>query len=318
MGFVPRRGGDSNGARTGVAPSRHRCHSFRQEKTKPLAVRGLDACRAIVGVDFPSSNRTSSATSVRGEYNAVIALKVESEMCVPPGQRLHGIHSQADPYIDTLVAIDSLLSARGNKQSVLCYGVSDVAAGTERVFSLFRKNKPAPDFDYLVARYEQLAPLVELATQTSFAPLIKQAILEVYRSGMVFHVLFILSDGQVSKEGLEETKEAMILASDFPLFIVMIGVGDGPWEKIESLTEFMPQRPRLNCHFVEPGVLFSGVAPGIQQKSSKRLVSTILSAIEAHFMSWQDNLKDQVNNEWILAIVGSISSDLSTGPFQFH
>jgi len=47
-----------------------------------------------------------------------------------------------------------------------------------------------------------------------------------------FHVLLILCDGQVTSE--RETAEAIVEASNFPLAIVVVGVGDGPWDHVRE------------------------------------------------------------------------------------
>jgi hypothetical protein len=55
-----------------------------------------------------------------------------------------------------------------------------------------------------------------------------------------FHILFILADGQM--EDADPTLEALVDASNFPLSIVMIGVGDGPWGLMEDCDDLLPSR----------------------------------------------------------------------------
>ncbi|KAI5060079.1 hypothetical protein GOP47_0024499 [Adiantum capillus-veneris] len=90
-----------------------------------------------------------------------------------------------------------------------------------------------------------------LARPTSFAPLIHTAIDIVRQSGNRFHILLIIADGQVTWDiGLnggrlsqqeKETIDAIVAArydikkhNNYPLSIVMVGVGDGPWHTIDD------------------------------------------------------------------------------------
>jgi E3 ubiquitin-protein ligase RGLG len=87
---------------------------------------------------------------------------------------------------------------------------------------------------------------------TSFAPIIDAAVDIVEESGGQYHVLIIIADGQVTRSidtspgnlSPQErmTIEAIVAASAYPLSIVLIGVGDGPWDMMQQFDDNIPAR----------------------------------------------------------------------------
>ncbi|PON49370.1 Copine, partial [Parasponia andersonii] len=95
---------------------------------------------------------------------------------------------------------------------------------------------------------------------TSFAPIIDAAIDIVDRSNGQYHVLVIIADGQVTRNPdtppgrfspqEQATVDSIVAASEYPLSIILVGVGDGPWDAMQQFDDNIPQRSFDNFQFV--------------------------------------------------------------------
>jgi len=111
--------------------------------------------------------------------------------------------------------------------------------------------QPCRGLEEVLERYRTLTPYVTLSGPTSFAPVIYHACEIVQSRGNSYHILVIIADGVVTTGMHEEqTIQAIVAASSLPLSIVMVGVGDGPFDTMERFDDKVPNRKFDNFQFV--------------------------------------------------------------------
>lgn len=189
----------------------------------------------IVGVDFTSSN-------------------LETGKRCYGGLSLHDVNavarSEYNPYLQALHLLAEACQEMQADRKLYAYGFGDAQSGADYIFSFHRNDGPLTGFDELIHRYTEIAKAITLGGPTSFAPLIRQAIKRV-RETRDYHILFIFADGNVSQSDKLATELALQEASRYPLSIVMVGVGDGPWDIMVKYDDKLKRRCFDNFQFVE-------------------------------------------------------------------
>ncbi|KAK5833420.1 hypothetical protein PVK06_017246 [Gossypium arboreum] len=209
--------------------------------TAALAQAGLESSNLIVGIDFTKSNEWTGARS----FNR---------------KSLHHIGNGQNPYEQAISIIGQSLSAFDEDNLIPCYGFGDASTHDQDVFSFYPEERFCNGFEEVLARYREIVPQLRLAGPTSFAPIIEMAMTIVEQSGGQYHVLLIIADGQVTRSvdtqhgqlspQEQKTIDAIVRASEFPLSIVLVGVGDGPWDMMREFDDNIPARAFDNFQFV--------------------------------------------------------------------
>ncbi|KAG8075328.1 hypothetical protein GUJ93_ZPchr0006g44518 [Zizania palustris] len=209
--------------------------------TEALAQAGLESSNLIVGIDFTKSNEWTGKLSF-------------NRRC------LHDIGSTPNPYEQAISIIGRTLSVFDEDNLIPCFGFGDASTHDQEVFSFYPENRPCNGFEEALERYREIVPTLRLAGPTSFAPIIETAIGIVDNTGGQYHVLLIIADGQVTRSvdtqsgqlspQERDTIDAIVKASQFPLSIVLVGVGDGPWDMMHQFDDNIPARSFDNFQFV--------------------------------------------------------------------
>ncbi|CAL9152843.1 E3 ubiquitin-protein ligase RGLG2-like [Musa acuminata AAA Group] len=212
-----------------------------EQVTEALAQAGLESSNLIVGIDLTKSNEWTGKFSFGG-------------------RSLHHIGDTPNPYEQAISIIGRTLSAFDEDNLIPCFGFGDASTHDRDVFSFCPDGRPCNGFQDTLVQYRELLPHLRLAGPTSFAPIIEMAMTIVEQSGGQYHVLLIIADGQVTRSvdtqfghlssQEQKTVDAIVKASEFPLSIILVGVGDGPWDMMKEFDDNIPARSFDNFQFV--------------------------------------------------------------------
>ncbi|KZV32887.1 hypothetical protein F511_01398 [Dorcoceras hygrometricum] len=204
-----------------------------EQVRQALIDSGLESSNLIVAVDFTKSNEWTGKMS----FNR---------------QSLHHLGDGMNPYEHAISIIGKTLSGFDEDNLIPCFGFGDVTTHDRDVFSFYPDHRPCDGFEEALKRYRELVGDIKLAGPTSFGPIIETAIGIVDSSGGQYHVLLIIADGQVTRTvdtgpgqfspQERSTIDGIVKASMYPLSIVVVGVGDGPWDTMREFDDNIPAR----------------------------------------------------------------------------
>ncbi|KAF7075207.1 hypothetical protein CFC21_079998 [Triticum aestivum] len=256
----PARAGGANKPRLDRRYSRI-ADDFRsvEQVTDALAQAGLESSNLIVGIDFTKSNEWTGKFSFHG-------------------RSLHHISNVPNPYEQGISILGQTLSKFDEDNLIPCFGFGDASTHDQDVFCFYPDERPCNGFSEALERYRELVPHLRLAGPTSFAPIIEMAMTIVEQSGGQYHVLLIIADGQVTRSvdtasgqlssQEQKTVDAIVRASELPLSIVLVGVGDGPWDMMKEFDDNIPARAFDNFQFVNFSEIMSKNMPQSRKEAA--------------------------------------------------
>ncbi|XP_039012255.1 E3 ubiquitin-protein ligase RGLG4-like isoform X2 [Hibiscus syriacus] len=220
--------------------------STLDQVTKALREAGLESSNVILGIDFTKSNEWTGKVSFNN-------------------RSLHAIGDTPNPYEQAIMIIGKTLAPFDEDNLIPCFGFGDATTHDTEIFSFHSDHSSCHGFEEVLDCYRKIVPNLRLAGPTSYAPVIDAAVDIVENSGGQFHVLVIVADGQVTRSvntrdgelspQEEKTIGAIVNASLYPLSIVLVGVGDGPWDDMKKFDDMIPSRDFDNFQFVN----FTGI-----------------------------------------------------------
>lgn len=199
-----------------------------KEVSHEIQKEGIESCGLIFGIDYTTSNKVQGMKTFNG-------------------WSLHDTRQQkANPYQQVISILGETLEPFDDDGIIPAYGFGDFVTKDKDIFPL-KVEGECEGFCDVLDVYNERTPNIRFGGPTNFAPLIEKAI-EIVKETKQYHILVIVADGQVTSE--DATVNAIVQASKYPLSIVLIGVGDGPWERMEEFDDELPDRKFDNFQFV--------------------------------------------------------------------
>lgn len=215
--------------------------STLEQVTEALREAGLESSNLILGIDFTKSNEWTGKVSFNN-------------------RSLHAIGHTRNPYEKAISIVGKTLAPFDEDNLIPCFGFGDATTHDQEVFSFHSDHSPCHGFEEVLDCYRRVAPNIKLSGPTSYGPVVDAAIDVVEKSGGQYHILVIIADGQVTRSAdirekelspqEEKTIQSIVNASVHPLSIVLVGVGDGPWEDMKKFDDKIPARKFDNFQFV--------------------------------------------------------------------
>ena len=220
---------DSSPTKTPLEVITARFSSLKEVSTACRSA-GLDSSNLIIGIDFTASNEWQGKKNFKRNC-------------------LHEINGNKinNPYQKVIWILGNTLKPFDDDNLIPAYGFGDIETTDKSVFPFKSNGDPCVGFEEVLQCYNDIARGVTLSGPTNFAPVIDKAI-EIVKSTQSYHILVIIADGQVTEE--DPTIDSIVRASDYPLSIIVVGVGDGPWEIMHEFDHRLPRRKFDNFHFV--------------------------------------------------------------------
>ena len=103
-------------------------------------------------------------------------------------------------------------------------------------FTLNGKRSPLiSGLDGLIDEYRRACKETTLWGPTFFSLVLERVLkhMEINVSSPMYHILLFLTDGNI--HDLRETVDCMVKCSNFPLSIIIVGIGDGDFSSMEFL-----------------------------------------------------------------------------------
>ena len=199
-----------------------------EDLQEALQKAGLESSNLIIGIDYTGSNASSGMKTY--------------------GKNLHSNdESNPNPYIRVMDILGRTMEKFDDDRLIPVFGFGDAKTTDRSVFNINKSGQPCHGIQEALTTYKEVTKTLTLSGPTSFVPLVKEAI-SIVKKTKQYHILVIICDGQVTD--VDANRKIIEEASEYPLSIICVGVGDGPFGIMEKFDDVIKKSKFDNFNFV--------------------------------------------------------------------
>lgn len=158
---------------------------------------------------------------------------------------------ELNPYEDVLNSMSRAVQTLTASNRIHVVGFGDTETNDTGIFCVAKRARgllagsviqdlardctPCVGVEGVMDSYRRAVPHTTKNGPTSFVPLIEAVTARMDKHGRRYCFVFIIGDGEVSDP--DANAHAIGRASHYPISISMIGVGDGPWDKMSEFDD---------------------------------------------------------------------------------
>ena len=172
-----------------------------------------------IGIDFTGSNGHPLDD---GTLHSIKGKKPNGyERAIRPCRDIVAYYD--DDQLFPVYGFGAIVNNSKNKESSMCFNIN------------FEENPDINTIDNVLKIYHKCIEKDKLtfAGPTEFAPIINAVISRIKNKQLEYHILMILTDGVI--DDLQQTIDALVEGSFEPLSVIIIGIGDADFKKMEIL-----------------------------------------------------------------------------------
>eukprot|EP00767_Chilomastix_cuspidata_P000574 gnl/Chilomastix_cuspidata/1149.p2 GENE.gnl/Chilomastix_cuspidata/1149~~gnl/Chilomastix_cuspidata/1149.p2 ORF type:complete len:395 (+),score=210.02 gnl/Chilomastix_cuspidata/1149:528-1712(+) len=220
------------------AEIRNPAHRRKRKRDKPMGRFHVKVAR----VEARPSFLDYVAGGIRFQLSVAVDFTGSNQPPRSPNS-LHYLDPSGRPteYLSALTAVASILMGYTGTQEIFAsgFGARIGGAGASHFFPLdvANNNFNLVGIPGLIDAYRRTVPLLRFSGPTNFQPTISHvtqfARQTLSEERLLFHVLLILTDGVITD--MPQTVQAIVEASQFPLAIIIVGVGGADFSRMDEL-----------------------------------------------------------------------------------
>lgn len=244
--------------------SNSKAYTSLSELQDEINKTGVNDIELVIGIDFTGSNLTSGKNTF--------------------GQCLHTVDPMCpNPYENVMTFMADAMQPYNKSNTISVFGFGDKTTGSKAVFNFNKNNEPFHSMEDILTSYHEQLEARSFAGPSSLAPIILKTI-EMVKTNRKLCVLVIVCDGQVSD--IDVNRRALEEASNYPISIICVGVGDGPFGVMDTFDNCVHRSKFDNFNFIEYAHHFPTKA--ISEKEKEDFVFHALQELPEQYTSMKE------------------------------